>query len=108
MTEILQGPTEIRQTMMPVGVIMAGNRYPVKSMRGESLAEAMIRYRGIRGDRRFAFIQGHDRSSFPWLTGREVPRMLLYQPRLVDTADPDESGVLVTTPVGRELDIFSD
>jgi uncharacterized protein YcbX len=94
--------------MRQVGVVVAVNRYPVKSMRGESLAEAMIRYRGIRGDRRFAFIQGHDHSSFPWLTGREVPRMVLYQPRLVDLDNPDESGVMVTTPDGRELDIFSD
>jgi uncharacterized protein len=34
--------------------------------------------------------------------------MLLYRASLVDPADPDNSGALVTTPDGRQLDLFSD
>jgi uncharacterized protein YcbX len=108
MTELDSAPTELRETVIPVGVLASLHRYPVKSMRGEDLTEAEIRFQGIRGDRRFAFIQGHDRSRFPWLTAREVPRMLLYQAALADPADPDNSPVLVTTPEGRQLDVFSD
>ncbi len=108
MTELASGPTELRETMIPVGVLASLHRYPVKSMRGEALTEAQIRFQGIRGDRRFAFIQGRDRSRFPWLTAREVPRMLLYQAALVDPADPDNCPGLVTTPEGRQLDVFSD
>jgi MOSC domain-containing protein len=108
MTEPGTEPAELRETVIPVGVLASLSRYPVKSMRGETLAEAEVRFQGIRGDRRFAFIQGHDRSRFPWLTAREVPRMLLYQAALVDPADPDNSPAVVTTPEGRQLDVFSD
>lgn len=108
MTELVGGQTELRQTVIPVGVLASVSRYPVKSMRGESLTEAEVRFQGICGDRRFAFIQGRDHSRFPWLTAREVPRMLLYQAALINPADPDNSGALVTTPEGRQLDVFSD
>jgi uncharacterized protein YcbX len=93
---------------IPVGVIASLSRAPVKSMRAEALSEASVGFQGIRGDRRFAFIQGADHSHFPWLTAREVPRMLLYQAALLDPADPDHCGARVTTPDGRELDVFSD
>jgi uncharacterized protein len=77
-------------------------------MRAEALAEANVTFEGIAGDRRFAFIQGRKRTNFPWLTAREVPRMVLYGARLVDPSDPDKSDVLVTTPEGKEYDIFSE
>ena len=43
--------------------------YPVKSMRGESLAEARLGFRGLVGERRFAFIQTANTAGFPWLMG---------------------------------------
>lgn len=91
-----------------VGVVEQLSRYPVKSMRAEALTEANVTFEGIAGDRRFAFIQGHKRTNFPWLTAREIPRMMLYAARLVDPANPDKSDVLVITPEGKEFDIFSE
>jgi uncharacterized protein YcbX len=77
-------------------------------MRAEALTEATVTFEGIAGDRRFAFIQGHKRSNFPWLTAREIPRMVLYSARLVDPSNPDRSDALVTTPDGKEFDVFSE
>ena len=90
--------------MSPVGHVVSIWRYPVKSMRGESLEEADVYWNGIRGDRRFAFIRpGLERSDFPWLTIREKPEMWAYAPRLLDLAKADKSDAVVTTPDGREL-----
>ena len=94
--------------VIQVGVVEQLSRYPVKSMRVEALTEADVGFEGIAGDRRFAFIQGHKRTNFPWLTARELPRMILYSARHVDPSNPDKSDVLVTTPEGKEFDIFSE
>ncbi len=56
-------------------------RYPVKSMRGEALDEYFIGFSGVYGDRLYAFEQEGGRAGFPWLTAREQPKMLHYQPR---------------------------
>jgi uncharacterized protein len=90
-----------------VGTLRAAYRYPVKSMRGESLPEAPIGWSGIEGDRRYGFVKSESLAGFPWLTGREVPEMLLYAPRLVDPADPITSEVVVTLPDGRDVPISS-
>jgi uncharacterized protein len=108
MTAILSGQTELRQQIIPVGVVEQLSRYPVKSMHAEPLAESNVTLHGVAGDRRFAFIQGKDHSRFPWLTAREIPRMMLYRASFVDPSDPDNSAVLVTTPEGRQLDLFSE
>ncbi|MCB8984755.1 MAG: MOSC domain-containing protein [Ardenticatenaceae bacterium] len=91
-----------------VGIVKALYRYPVKSMRGEALAEAQVYWHGLEGDRRYAFVRG-DRpdSSFPWLTGREIPEMLLYTPQFTYPADVRNSGIAVQTPNGRSLPITS-
>jgi MOSC domain-containing protein len=107
MATIVSGQTELRQQIIPVGVIEQLSRYPVKSMHAEPLTEAEVTLHGVSGDRRFAFIQGNDHSRFPWLTSREIPRMMLYRASFVDRSDPDISPVLVTTPDGRQLDLFS-
>jgi uncharacterized protein YcbX len=96
------------QKVTYLGTVEQLSRYPVKSMRAEALTEAHVTFEGIAGDRRFAFIQGHKRTNFPWLTARELPRMMLYKVRLVDPSNPDRSDVLVTTPQGNEYDIFSE
>jgi uncharacterized protein YcbX len=85
------------------GVIVAAlYRFPVKAMAGEALEEAVLRWNGFDGDRRYAFVQSQDRSDFPWLTIREVPALTTYVPSLVN------GGVRVRTPGGRELDIGSE
>jgi hypothetical protein len=90
-----------------VGRVVALYRYPVKSMRGEAIERARTAWHGIEGDRRYAFVQEHDRSGFPWLTARKVPRLLHYTPFFAEPADPLGSPVRVRTPDGRELDVES-
>lgn len=90
-----------------VGQVKAIYRYPVKSMRGESLPEAEIFWYGIEGDRRHAFVKIGNPSGFPWLTGRDAPEMLLYVPRFIDPAHVKESAVVVATPSGGDLPLDS-
>ena len=91
-----------------VGVVRALYRYPVKSMRGESLEAADVEWQGIAGDRAYAFVQSDDRSTFPYLTARELPDMLLYTPKLRNASKPHASPVLVTTPEDDEYLIDSE
>jgi len=66
--------------MRIVGRVQSLWRYPVKSMRGEELQQAFIGFAGIYGDRLYAFRSSAAPAGFPYLTGREQQRMLLYQP----------------------------
>lgn len=86
-----------------VGTVSALFRYPVKSMAAESLDEATFGWHGMLGDRRFAFVQADNKSDFPWLTIREVPAMMRYQP--VTAAEAEKVPPTVTTPGGRELPV---
>jgi len=56
-------------------------RYPVKSMRGQELDTAYVGFAGVYGDRLYAFRSSVAPEGFPYLTGREQERILLYQPR---------------------------
>jgi uncharacterized protein YcbX len=38
-----------------VGIVAALARYPVKSMAGEPLAQAELRWNGVHGDRQYSF-----------------------------------------------------
>ena len=101
-------------------------RYPVKSMRGEELAEAYVGFSGVYGDRLYAFRSSASPTGFPFLTGREQEEMILYRPRfrhpdkavkpanLTEAesispgltplfADPADLGVDVETPSGEML-----
>src|SRR2546425_1137128 len=93
--------------MQSVAVIRQLGRYPVKSMRGESLAAATLTLQGIPADRRYAFVQTASRSSFPWLTARELPELLCYS-TFTEKVGPQEAEVTVTTPAGEEFRIKSD
>jgi uncharacterized protein YcbX len=64
-------------------------RYPVKSMRGEQIAEAFLGFAGVYGDRLYAFRDAAAQKGFPFLTGREQEGMLLYQPKF---RHPDRAG----------------
>ena len=77
--------------------------YPVKSMRGISVREVTLYWYGANGDRKYAFTQAGDLSGFPWLTARELPVLLQYQPYFVNPASPLTSDVRVRTPERREL-----
>jgi hypothetical protein len=114
--------------MTIVGQIDSLWRYPVKSMRGEELAEAFVGFSGVYGDRLFAFRSSARPEGFPYLTGREQEEMLLYRPRFRDPgkaakppnlaeaeriapgmnplfADPAALAVEVETPSGEVLGV---
>lgn len=80
------------------------SRYPVKSMRGEALDSVTLGFTGLPLDRAFAFVQDGLHTPFPWLTGRECPRMLECEPIVGDGRWPS---VRVRTPDG-EFDLGSD
>lgn len=62
-----------------VGRVESLWRYPVKSMRGEALQAAFAGFSGVYGDRVYAFRTSAAPKGFPYLTGREQPRMLRYR-----------------------------
>lgn len=81
-----------------IGRVKAIYRYPVKSVGGEALASATLRWPGIDGDRQYAFYRVANASRFPWLTGREVSDLVTYSARYVDPTKPRQSEVIVKTP----------
>lgn len=94
-----------------VGRIQHIARYPVKSMRGEVLDEARVELYGIPGDRAYTFVQEGLHNLFPYLTGRECPDLMGYQP---EWEQDDETGprrppaLTVRTPDGDHLPIASE
>src|SRR5689334_3409535 len=90
-----------------VGTVAAIWRYPVKSMRGEAIDGSHVDWPGLDGDRRYAFVRSGNLSSFPWLTGRDVPALIRYAPYFADPAHVLESRVRVQTPDGRDLAVES-
>jgi uncharacterized protein YcbX len=92
--------------MQSVGVIRQLARHPVKSMQGEALPSAALTLQGFIEDRRYAFVQANSRSSFPWLTARELPELLYYRTS-VEKAGTQEVTVTVTTPQGENWPIES-
>jgi len=93
--------------MQSVGVIRQLARYPVKSMQGEALPSAALTLQGFAEDRRYAFVQATSRSSFPWLTARELPELLYYRTS-VENAGTPEVAVMVATAHGENWPIESD
>lgn len=81
--------------------------YPVKSMRGISVPEVECYWYGVNGDRKVAFTRDGNTSGFPWLTGRELPDLLTYEPYFVDPWSPLSSPIRVETPDGRDLPLES-
>ena len=66
--------------MERIGKVDSLWRYPVKSMRGESLTEAFAGFSGVYGDRLYAFHDTGAIAGFPYLTAREQEQMLRYAP----------------------------
>jgi uncharacterized protein YcbX len=80
-----------------IGTVESLWRYPVKSMRGEELEEAFVRFGGVDGDRLFAFRSSAARAEFPYFTARQQHEMLRYRPRVA----PNERSAEVETPDGN-------
>src|SRR6188768_2336240 len=76
-----------------IGVVEALVRYPVKSMRGESLDAATLGWHGLDGDRRHALRRVEERGGMPWLTASKLPELVRFTPL----------GSHVRTPEGEEL-----
>lgn len=95
-----RGPGK-RDAAEQVGVVKAIYRYPVKSMGGESLSAANLRWSGVDGDRQYAFYRATNTSRFPWFTGRTLPALVTYSARYLDVEDPRHSAVSVCGPEGE-------
>lgn len=93
--------------MTPVGTVHSLHIYPVKSMRGIEVAQASLYWYGFNGDRKYAFVRSGNPSGFPWLTGREVPTLLLYQPYFTNPAEPLNSAIRVINPAGQDHPLHS-
>jgi hypothetical protein len=84
--------------------LAAINRFPVKSCRGESLAEATVEPWGLAGDRRW-FVVGEDGAT---LTAREHRPLLLVRPALrpdggIELTGPDLPDLSVDVPSSGAL-----
>jgi uncharacterized protein YcbX len=91
-----------------LGTVHALYRYPVKSMRGEALDAAQVTYRGVPGDRRYAFVQDGNLSQFPYLTAREIPAMVQFTAWLEGDGDLASARVMVRSPEGETYPVRSD
>ena len=95
---------------MQIGRLENIMRYPVKSMAGEALDQVGVTYAGLQGDRVHALVDPTNHSlTFPWLTIRENPRMLLYRAKFVSGPtperpypNPEQYDVEITTPTGEK------
>lgn len=75
--------------MQQIGVVSRLRRYPVKSMAGEDLERVFVAYSGLTGDRIYALVGLSEKKSFPWLSARQRPGLLLYKPRFVQPLCPE-------------------
>lgn len=95
--------------MTIIATIKALYLYPVKSMRGISVPEGHLTINGFAGDRRYAFVREHAAATggFPWLTGRDKPRLILHEPRFERMPTPEDWDVpvRVQTPNGADYDV---
>lgn len=100
--------------MIELASIRAIYLYPVKAMRGIAVNEARLGLNGLQDDRRYAYVRQDlaPTDGFPWATGRDQPRMILYTPCFVSPSTSDASAgveveprVLVHTPDGEEFEV---
>lgn len=91
--------------MSSLGRIVAITRFPVKSMRGESLQRAELTWNGMSGDRRYAFIKSDDRTRFPWLTGRDFSDLVRWSARYENPETPGVGPMLIEASDGEQFEI---
>jgi MOSC domain-containing protein len=91
-----------------IGTLVRLRRYPVKSMAGEDLEAARVTHAGLVGDRVYAFVDKQGPANFPWMTSRKGRDMVLFRPRFLAPAPP-EDGIFsvdyateVTAPEGQK------
>jgi uncharacterized protein len=91
-----------------IGQIEEIFRYPVKSMRGESLEAATLGWHGLDGDRRFAFRRLGVGGGFPWLTAGKLPDLINFTPQRHQDANAEALPTHVRTPDGEEMFLFGE
>lgn len=72
-------------------------------MAGERRFATEIDWQGIEGDRQYGFVRRGNATRFPWLTGRDLSSLVLYEPSYRDPERPRSSPVIVRTPGGRDF-----
>jgi uncharacterized protein YcbX len=98
----------VSRTSIEIGQIEAIFRYPVKSMRGEPLGAAGLGWHGLEGDRRLAFRRLDERGGFPWLTGTNLPALILFTPQRRDGSNGHALPSHVLTPEGEAMPPFGE
>ena len=91
-----------------IGHVEAIFRYPVKSMGGERLEEAILGWYGLDGDRRLAFLRTGNRSGMPWLTASKLPDLLLFAPHRREDVAQGDLPTHIRTPDGEEMPVFGE
>jgi uncharacterized protein YcbX len=91
-----------------LGQIEAIFRYPVKSMRGESLEAATLGWHGIEGDRRLGFRRLDVSGGFPWLSASRLPELIHFTPLARVVGSGATLPTHVRTPEGKELSLFGE
>ncbi|PWT84986.1 MAG: hypothetical protein C5B58_03830 [Acidobacteria bacterium] len=94
--------------LVEVGKVEAIFRYPVKSMAGEQLDTANLRWHGIEGDRRLAFRRVNDRSGMPWLTASQLPDLLRYTPHRDEANAGGDLPTHIRTLDGQLMSVFGE
>jgi uncharacterized protein len=94
--------------LVEIGRVEAIFRYPVKSMRGETLDAANLGWHGLDGDRRLALRRLDDRSDFPWLTASRLPDLLRFTPQRRENGAHADIPTHVRTPDGEEMPVFGE
>lgn len=89
-----------------IGRIEAIVRYPVKSMRGESLDTVALGWHGLEGDRRLALRRLSDHGDFPWLSASKLPDLIRFTPRRDEHGDGLPTHV--RTPDGDDMPVFGE
>jgi uncharacterized protein YcbX len=85
-----------------IGVVQELWRYPIKSLRGESLTVAQITERGIEGDREWA-LRELDRGGI--MSARVWAGLLQLRAVRADHGGNDDAAVRIELPDGRMLDV---
>lgn len=96
-----------KKEYIEVGIVNELYRYPVKAFAGETVPESWVGWHGLEGDRRFAFLKLDSKRGFPWLTARDNPSLLQFQPHFVEVDNSQAATICVRTPDGDELPLDS-
>lgn len=76
-------------------------------MAGEPLREANIGWDGLAGDRRYAFQDLANQTGLPWLSARQIPKLVTYKACFDGPSLDGESPITVITPDGVRLPLSS-